>query len=565
MSKKLLFSLLFFSCVITGKAQTTYLPTGSEDNHLLDRLETRSGRFSDTLCLMNKPVSRQRAVLFLEHVRDSANRNLSGIDQYNLAHAISENGEWAADETGAIDSKHPIFNFFYKKEYDFVYVKTRDFFMVANPVLSAQGIVEQGSSKPLFSNSRGIELRGWISKKIGFYTSCVSNDETPPSFVTNYIESKKALPGADYYVNKPGYFNYLQASGYFDFAIVKNHLNATMGYGKNFIGDGVTSLFLSDASSGYPFLKLTTHIWKFNYQNLFVQLTPQFKNKNTLLEHKYASIHQLNVNLTRWLNVGFFEAVVFGREGNYDISYMNPIIYYRATEQANGSPDNELVGYNFKLIAAKHLQFYGQVLLDEFQAKELLSNRGFWANKWGVQAGCKYFDVFGIKNLDAQGEINVVRPYTYSHSDTVANYTNYNQPLANPLGSGFEQVICIASYQPVRNVTVTVKGMYYIKGADTGSTNYGNNIFQNYKTRDADYGVGMINGINTHCISLNLDLSYQVRRNMFIDLGATKRNFVSDYRGQISSTTGLSTGDYSKTYIYFGVRLNAAKRNYDFF
>jgi len=564
MNKKLLLSVVLLAACIIARAQTTFLPLGSDDYHLLDRLETMSGRLSDTLCQTDKPESRKRTIAFLQQ-SDTANKALSAVDRYDMQQMISENGEWTADGNGAIDSKHPVFNTFYKKQYDFFYVKTNDFFLVIDPVMSLQGLKETGGSSLLQTNSRGFEARGWISKKIGFYTSCTGNNEMTPAFITSYINSRKAVPGNDYYIYRNSDYNYLQASGYFDFAVVKNHLNMTFGYGKNFIGDGITSVFLSDFSSSYPYLKFTTHIWKFNYQNLFVRLTPQFANRNGELPHRFTTFHQLSLNVTKWLNIGFFEAVVSGHYDTYDIGYMNPIIYYRALEQSNGSPDNELIGYSMKAIVLKRLQLYGQFLFDEFKPKDFFSNDGFWANKWAMQMGAKYFNAFTIKNLDLQAEMNIVRPYTYSHYDTIANYTNYNQPLANPLGSGFEQLIGIARYEPVRNLTVSVTGMYYIKGADTGKINYGNNMFLNYNTRKSDYGVGNINGVKTNCTSLELNASYQLRRNLFIDLGATQRNFKSDYKGIISSSTGTSVGNISTTYYYLGIRLNAARRSYNFF
>ena len=49
-----------------------------------------------------------------------------------------------------------------------------------------------------------------------------------------------------------------------------------------------------------------------------------------------------------------------------------------------------------------------------------------------MQFGGKYIDAIGVKNLDLQAEINIIRPFTYSHNDTIANYTHYNQPLAHP-------------------------------------------------------------------------------------------------------------------------------------
>ena len=50
------------------------------------------------------------------------------------------------------------------------------------------------------------------------------------------------------------------------------YIDVAFGYDKNFIGNGYRSLFLSDFSNNTLFLKLNTRIWKFNYQNLFMEL-----------------------------------------------------------------------------------------------------------------------------------------------------------------------------------------------------------------------------------------------------------------------------------------------------
>ncbi len=554
-------------------AQTTYLQLGQEDYHLLDRLETRSGRFSNDLFLTTKPVSRKGAVSFLEEERTEAlGLGLTDIDRYNVEHAISVSGEWATNGDGAINSQHPFLKTIYKKQPDFFSVHTKDFFLSVNPVLAAQGMTEStdiphaSDDKLLLSNSRGIELRGMIAKRVGFYTYFSDNQEEVPVFVNQYIASHQAVPGADYY-QTPGTtgrkYDYLLARGYIDFAVIKDHINVTAGYDKHFIGDGIRSLFLSDFSSGASFVRLTTKIWKLNYQNLYLELTPQYtRGADRVLDHKYATVHHLSVNAAHWLNVGLFEAVVFNRPNSYEFGYLNPIILYRQTERSKGSPDNALLGLNFKALAAKHLQIYGQLLLDEFKFSELKSGNGWWGNKFGIQLGGKYFDAFTVKNLDLQAEVNIVRPFTYTHYDTIANYTNYNQPLAHPLGAGFGELIGIARYQPVKNLYLTLKGTYYRQGLDSNGSNYGSNIFINYGDRtpvlasDPEHGYKLINGIKTTTLLLGLNASYELRENLFIDLGASHRLRKYD--------NGFAP-DQTTTYIYGGLRLNIARRDYDFY
>ena len=576
---------LFFTAYISS-AQTTYLPLGSDDYTVLDKLETRSGRLCDSLQLGDKGEGRRNAVNFVESrlvkMADSTDStHYSARDVYNMHQLVSENGEWAPDENGAIDSKHPWFRTFYKKQYDFIYVKTKDFFVVVNPVIYGQTLVQHndpsvtGINNRLSSNSHDFEIRGWIGKKVGFYTSLTDNQEVFPYYVLNSVNKvQQAVPGADYYIppakRNTGNYDYILASGYIDFAAVKDHLNITFGQGKHFIGDGITSLFLSDYSSNMPFLQARARIWKLNYEVLYLELTQQY-NKNlgdALTAHKFSTMHYITTNISHWLNVGFFESVVFDRPNVYEISYLNPVILTLANDRYNGQGDKSVLGFTAKAIAAKHLQFYTQIMLNEFIAKELFSNKGYYANKYGVQFGGKYFDAFGVSNLDLQGEIDAVRPYTYTAKDTLANYTNYNQPLADPLGAGFIKALGIVRYQATKKLTLTLKSMYYVQGLDTGGQNFGNNIFNPYTTAPKGsntYGVKMINGPRATCQSTSLNLSYQLARNLFIDAGGNYRKYSAPKGVAGYSTVGPVDGPLNTSYVYFGVRLNAPRRDYTFF
>ncbi len=570
-----LFFLSSFFFTVYAVGQTTYLPLESEDNYLLDRLETRSGRLSDTLCLTAKAESRSRAIQFINQKKNDTLFKLNHVEKYNIQQLISENGEWAGDTDAAINSKHSLFNTFYKKQYDFFHLNTKELFLVLNPVINLTETHESSQQKnaliknPMLFNSHYFEVRGRIMSKIGFYTLITDNQEALPSYIANASTGRRSIPGLDYYTYVNSLANrvdYFHASGYFDFALIKNKINVTFGNGKNFIGDGIRSLFLSDASANTPYLKITTRIWKFNYQNLYLELTPQFSKLSERLPHNFATMHHLSINLNKWLNVGVFEAVVFNRPNSYEIDYLNPIILYRYVERYNGSPDNELLGFNFKAIAAHKLQLYGQLMLDEFTAKEFFGGHGYWANKYGIQLGGKIFDALGIKNLDLQAELNCVRPFTYSHNDTVINYTNYNQPLAHPLGSGFIEMLFVARYQPVKNLYFTLKGMHYNKGADTGNINYGNNVFLDYSNHYAERGVPWISGVSTYCNTFGLNVSYQLFRNVFLDLGSVSRDFVASIiNTELSSTTGKTFGNSSTTLYYFGIRINAPRRAYDTF
>jgi hypothetical protein len=261
MKKTILFFATLCMAALNARSQTTYLPIGSDDYLYLDRLETRSGRLCDTIALSDRGESRKSIMQYLRTVipvagRDTSRtyKHLTPQDKYNLRQIMSENGEWADDENGAINSKHSLWNTFYKKQYDFLHINKDRFFLVVNPVLNYT--VMQQHNSAIYNSFRGMpsklgfnkhdaEARGWIGKKIGFYTSVTDNQEMFPSFIENSIKKQnRAIPGEGYYIgaSKPtDNYNYLSASGYIDFAAIKDHLQVTFGSGKHFFGTKPTS------------------------------------------------------------------------------------------------------------------------------------------------------------------------------------------------------------------------------------------------------------------------------------------------------------------------------------
>jgi hypothetical protein len=279
-------------------------------------------------------------------------------------------------------------------------------------------------------------------------------------------------------------------------------------------------------------------------------------NADKLIPKKYAAMHHLDMAVTKWMNIGVFEGIVFGRTNHFEFGYLNPVIFYRSIEQQNGSFDNAVIGLDAKANLAHKFQLYGQLLLDEFVLSEVKKNRGFWGNKFGYQLGAKYIDAFNIKNLDLQLETNRIRPFTYSHTDSVANYTHYNQPLAHPLGANLQEWIGIARFQPAPKWFLQAKAIYYTQGKDTGSVSFGSNIFlpniAPYRTQLFGYHLG--DPIKGKTALASMLVSYEWKPNFFIEL-----NFVA----RKESATTISPSKNTSV-IYFGVRWNMHRREFDF-
>ena len=563
--------LLVFVLPISAAAQSTYLNQGSKEAHFIDRMEIKQQTNTDLNFSTLRPFNRKYIVkeaIFLDSARmgyrDSTgvdkyrewtDLDLSDVDEYNLHSLLMNNSEWVTTPKENFMSTKPVLKSFYKTKANFFEVNNKDIFLAINPILQIHQAVEPGYDEGIFLNTRGVNVRGLLGKKVGFSSYITDNQERGPRFFQQQVNTFKAVPGNGFYktFKKTG-VDYFDARGYITFNAAK-FIDFQIGYDKNFIGNGYRSLFLSDWGNSYLFAKINTKVWKFNYQNIFMELMPQFKKTgDTLLDRKYAAMHHLSMNVTKWLNVGLFEGVIFGRKNRFDFQYLNPVIFYRHIEGTIGSPDNAVAGVDFKANVAHRVQLYGQFLLDEFILSAVKNTPTSWVNKFGIQAGVKYVDAFGIKNLDLQGEINRVRPFTYSHYDSISNYTHYNQPLAHPLGANFQEFIGIAHYQPAPKWTIDARAIYYYQGLDTIGKNFGSNIFRNYTTRVGDDGYKVGSGAKATCFNGTLLVSYELRQNLFLDASFQNRTY------KIANQTGQS----NTTLVTAGIRLNMFKRVYDF-
>lgn len=274
------------------------------------------------------------------------------------------------------------------------------------------------------------------------------------------------------------------------------------------------------------------------------------------------TFHHLSVNIGKRLNLGIFESIVFSRgdsatgNGRFDYNYLNPIIFYRAIEQSSSgsSGDNALLGFDAKYNPTRSLSFYGQVILDEFHISQLRSNRGSWLNKYGVQAGVKYINVFTIPNLDLQLEANSVRPYTYQHYNAAQTYTNMNTPLAHPLGANFREVLAIVRYQPLKRLNIIARAIYAKYGTDTAGQNFGGDITQNYYTRYRENGNTIGQGATTNMLWGELTASYMPAHNLFFDI-----RYI--YRKTSSDIPSIAT---NSSMLMMGLRLNFGLRGFEF-
>ena len=403
-----------------------------------------------------------------------------------------------------------------------------NFSIDANPLIT---LMPEYSSetKTFLSNYRfGLNIGAYIGKKLsvnftGFY-GITSFD----NYWQGFVDSTNVLPHyGEYIAHNGSNYGFWSLNGYLSYQPIK-YFNFEVGKGKNFFGEGYRSLFLSDNSNSSPYFKTTVDIWHFRYVWLIGFLKDENTNIPNVWKNKLQFTHFLSWNATKWLNFNFFESIISNPVDSLGITYLNfnylnPVIFYRPVEFMGGSADNALMGAGLTFKLWKKYYFYSQFLIDEFVISEIKAGNGWWGNKFGIQAGLKFFDLFNVKNLMILGEINIIRPYTYSYSNSILNYGNYKQPLAHPSGANLKEAVFIAHYNKKR-FSVQFKTVYQTSGLDTAEISFGKDIYKPYTQRSDDYGHSIAQGLETNYWSAEVKTAWMV-------------NFVNNTQIQLTIST----------------------------
>ena len=103
---------------------------------------------------------------------------------------------------------------------------------------------------------------------------------------------------------------------------------------------------------------------------------------------------------------------------------------------------------------------------------------------------------------------------------------------------------------------LSLRSFYNKQGRDTSSNiSFGGNIFSSYNNRNGETGIYMFNGYSSEVFYSNLNLAYELKDNLFFDIGGGYR---------IESSSHPKNPSFSSAMFSVGLRLNAVRRQYDY-
>lgn len=432
-----------------------------------------------------------------------------------------------------------------------------------NPLMNLSTGLENGT-RNFYNNVRGIQAYGNISDKIFYHTTYYESQSIFPQYLHAFVSDTGVVPGQGRVkglVRKKS-FDYgwaesviaYKANAYFDMVL---------GHNRNFIGFGYRSLLLSDNTAPYLNARFNLHFKRFHYSAIFAALN-NYQRGPVLsqgYEKKYFAAHYLNFFPHKRWEIGLFETVVWpnadssGYRG-FEWNYLNPIIFYHATQNYLGSPDNSIIGLNLRYNPFDRLHLYGQFMLDDLDIGRSTQN-GFYRNKAAYQLGFKWLDPWKLKGWVLRFEYNQVQPYAYTHKIPSQSYTAMQQPLAHPLGANFREWVGIINYEKKR-FSADLMLTYAQVGIDTNQIPYGHNLFiSDYLIPGfpKSYNNTLLQGLQTNILNAGLTLRY-----MLAPINRTCVELSYQHRAQSNSRSGNLAGNF----ISFGLRTNLFNSYYDF-
>lgn len=278
----------------------------------------------------------------------------------------------------------------------------------------------------------GFRFHGSLSGLVGYYLQ-----------VTNgtLFSGNKSIALLDHRLHQNIKFSELNS----DFDFTESHVsfcydwfNASIGRETRLNGSGLTQrLFVSTNSPPIDGVTIGAHFSNFRYTHSSYSLLGLPDSSlmkvgfKTYLSSKYLAMHKFTL-LPEWGEISFWDAVLYSGR-SYDVSYLNPLSFYKSLEHANRDRDNSMMGFDWTIRPIKSIQITGAFLLDDIMFSEV--GKGYWSNKLAYNFGISYASGLGLAGI----EYARVEPYTFTHFNPENTYTNDKQLIGSNLMPNSDQ------------------------------------------------------------------------------------------------------------------------------
>ena len=473
--KKLIFVFSLLS-IFTIKifAQMEYVNYNNSVYNFLDRMETL--HIIKNYNSFQIPKTRHEIASYLKVIMNHKSE-LDDVDK-NILKDLEIEFEY--DLYGSLNNSQSLlgkgnYNLFSQKQkYLFFYNKPKKFNLFINLVGEGEEIFNNSSSQNYnISSGLGViggEVRGTILNKFGFYlrgTNGVAFGNKQAAVLRrdiSYNYKFKENPSESFFDETQGY---LTAD--------LNLVNFKIGRDRMELGYGPIKSVLGDQAPLFDYLAFNIKYSFFTFSYFHGQLLGVHNYQNDpvtggieVVEPKYFGYHRIGFNISRDLNFGAGEIIIYGNRP-IDLSYLNPFSFYKSVEHANRDRDNSMLFFDYKNNSIRGLKLYGTMLIDDITFGKL--GTGWWANLFMYNAGLYSTNLYKILPLGIRFEYMRISPYVFTHRILNNNFTNFGYPLASSLQPNSELFFTQINYRFNNRISLTASYSYALHGANPKNAN----------------------------------------------------------------------------------------------
>jgi len=519
MNKLIIKIFVFILTVSASLAQYEFVPTTNPVYHFLMNQEVKG--YLPNFSTNDLPWQTLEVVEALEIIDKHHNElssfeqialqnfkkefNLIGDKNYVVFYSDSDSNQFFFDGFLGDGDKHI---YYYKDPEDNISIKplgNLDFTYIDS---------DTGKGFSLMGNL-GIRMHGSIANHVGYYLQVTNGTvlmgEKWPALYDNKLQMN---------------IKFAELNSDFDFtqshvSLTYDWFTAVIGRQTRYMGSGINQkVFIADLSPPIDGLTLSATFSNFKYSFSTFSLLgiPDTTNIDvgytTSIPTKLSSMHRFALRPS-WGEIAFWEGVIYSGRG-FDLSYLNPLSFFKSLEHANRDRDNSIMGLDAAIRPFNGMQIYGSFLLDDIIFDELGTD--YWSNKFAYNLGLGYSSKIGFIGA----EYSRVEPYTFSHFNPQNSYTNDQLLLGSFMYPNSDMVSLLYRFYWLGNRYPWIIRLAYERHGEniydesgTLVKNVGSDPLQSRRSEDGYYAPFLDgNRINSAVIELNF--AYEITRNFNI-------------------------------------------------
>ncbi len=225
-----------------------------------------------------------------------------------------------------------------------------------------------------------------------------------------------------------------------------------------FFDSGITLSQDSFHSGNISFFYKAKELW--SYQHSYFILGATDNRGQSLAPNKFMALHAITYSPWSWFTFSYYENMVYGNR--FEPIYFLPVPFMVA--QSIGSyNDNLQMGLSCEVRPFKGFLWATDVLVDDVSANDLVRLDFDTKLKLAAISGVQY--AFNMPILKLVGlDYTLIAPYMYTHEDAsrinYQNYTNNGICMGSDLPPNSDQIALRVSFEPVKNLSIILKGSF---------------------------------------------------------------------------------------------------------